>query len=57
MIPDISNWNTMSIENMDDICSECISLSCLPDISKWKLEKITSNFEISFSRDSSMINC
>ena len=57
MIPDISNWNTMSIENMDDICSECISLSGLPDISKWKLEKITSNFEISFSRDSSMINC
>ena len=56
-LPDISNWNTTSIKDMHNIYEGCVSLSYLPDISKWKTEKITSNLNILYNDNSSLINC
>jgi len=33
-LPDISNWNTQNITNMNDLFGNCSSLKSLPDISK-----------------------
>ena len=39
ILPDISKWNTQSVEDMSFLFYECKSLRALPDISKW----VTSN--------------
>ena len=41
-LPDISNWNTKNIINMDYMFFGCKFLRALPDISKWNTEKVTS---------------
>jgi len=33
-LPDISNWNTQNIINMNALLYNCLSLESLPDISK-----------------------
>ena len=38
-IPDISNWSTENIKNLDSIFEKCSSLSSIPNISKWKLNE------------------
>ena len=40
-LPDISNWNTSSVNNMSYIFNGCSSIISLPDLSKWN----TSNVE------------
>ena len=34
-LPDISNWNTTNVTNMNSIFYYCSSLTSFPDISKW----------------------
>ena len=34
-------WNTINVTNINEIFSECSSLSLLPDISKWNINKVT----------------
>ena len=34
-LPDLSNWNTTKVIDMNGLFNECSSLSSLPDISKW----------------------
>ena len=38
-IPDISKWNTSSVNNLSYMFSNCLSLSSLSDISKWNISK------------------
>ena len=40
-LPDISKWNTESVEDMSFLFSGCSSLISLPDISKWNTTKVT----------------
>ena len=42
-LPDISNWNTNNIINMNDMFSYCESLLSLPDISKWNISQSCTN--------------
>ena len=39
-LPDISKWNTESVETIVSIFSRCSSLIFLPDISKWNFKNI-----------------
>ena len=39
-LPDISNWNTNNVINMNGMFKSCKSLKSLPDISKWNIEKV-----------------
>ena len=34
-IPDISNWNTSNVKNMNSMFLSCESLESIPDIFKW----------------------
>ena len=39
-LPDISNWNTKNIINMNGLFFNCSSLKSLPDISKWNINNV-----------------
>ena len=39
-LPDISNWDTQNIKNMNGLFSNCSSLQKLPDISKWNIKNV-----------------
>ena len=39
-LPDISNWNTENVEEMEYMFFNCIKLISLPDISKWKTDNV-----------------
>ena len=39
-LPDISNWNTNNVNNIEGIFYECSSLTKLPDISKWNTNNV-----------------
>jgi surface protein len=39
--PDISNWDTKNVSNMNGIFAGCSTLTSLPDISKWDISKVT----------------
>ena len=39
-MPDISNWNTDNVFNIEELFSGCISLASLPDITKWNTDNI-----------------
>ena len=39
-LPDISNWNTQNITDMNNLFHNCSSLKSLPDISKWNLNNV-----------------
>ena len=41
MIPDISNWETIQINDMSYIFYGCKLLMLLPDISKWDISNVT----------------
>ena len=47
-LPDISQWNTNNVINMDYMFSRCKSLSSLPDISKWNTNNVTNKYHIFF---------
>ena len=40
LIPDISNWNTENVINMDYLCADCNNLIDLPDLSRWNKNKV-----------------
>ena len=40
LLPDISNWNTSSVENMSKMFDRCKSLKSLPNISKWDTSRV-----------------
>ena len=40
LIPDISNWNTSNLENLEYAFEECSSLISLPNISNWDTSKV-----------------
>ena len=40
-ITDISNWNTIKVNNISYMFSSCVNLSFLPDISKWNTSNVT----------------
>jgi len=40
-LPDISNWNTKNLSNIQNMFHYCSSLKSLPDISKWNINNIT----------------
>ena len=39
-IPDISNWNTSKVDNMNNMFYGCRALISLPDISKWNTSNV-----------------
>ena len=39
-LPDISNWKTNNIENMNALFYNCSSLKSLPEISKWNINNV-----------------
>ena len=40
-LPDISEWNTINVINMNSMFQYCSSLETLPDISKWDTTNVT----------------
>ena len=40
-LPDISNWNTENITDLNRLFFKCCNLKSLPDISKWNINKVT----------------
>ena len=69
-MPNISNWETYSLKNINKIFYNCSSLLFLPDISNWNISKmishndekndfyssITSSFQISSSNNNLSFN-
>ena len=49
MKKDISNWNTVNIQDMSYMFSECHSLISLQEISKWNTNNVI-NFQGLFSK-------
>ena len=41
-LPDISDWKTENVINMNSMFYDCKSLTSLPDISKWNIGKVKS---------------
>ena len=39
-LPDISNWNTNNVINLNGMFESCIKLENLPDISKWNIDNV-----------------
>ena len=39
-LPDISKWNTNTINNIAGLFNKCSLLTKLPDISKWNTNKV-----------------
>ena len=54
-LPDISEWNTINVNDMSCMFSGCTSLSSLPDISKWNTSNVT-NMNCMFSNCTSLIS-
>ena len=54
-IYNISNWDTISITNMNNMFSGCSSLKYLPDISNWNTENVT-DMSYMFSKCSLLIS-
>ena len=54
-LPDISKWNTSSVENMEGIFNGCKSLKSLPDISEWNTFNVN-NMSSIFSDCNSLIS-
>ena len=48
-LPDISKWNTYSLENIHGIFNGCRSLISLPDISNWNTKYVENMFGLSIS--------
>ena len=46
-VPDISKWDTKSVEDMSWMFFECRLLNSFPDISKWNIKK-TKNMKFMF---------
>ena len=55
-IPDISNWNTCNIEEINELFFRCYSLISLPDISKWKVNKVRDGIKNMFDKCYSLIS-
>ena len=45
-LPDISQWNTINVEDMSDLFYDCSSLSVLQDLSKWNLSNVNSKMNM-----------
>ena len=54
-LPDISNWNTHNLKNMNGAFYKCSSLVSIPDISKWNTDKLE-NIQCLFSNCKSLKN-
>ena len=54
LLPDLSKWNTSSVNNMSEIFSGCSALILLPDLSKWNISSVNNMSKI-FSGCSSLI--
>ena len=52
-LPDISNWNTSKVKNINGIFSNCICLKSLPNISNWNISNVN-DISYAFSGCSSL---
>ena len=54
-VPDIPKWNTINVNNMSSMFSNCSSLSSFPDISKWNTNNVTNTSFMFYNCNPSLI--